>query len=84
MNMTGIHDLMVHDYGPEKVIASIHVEIPSNVPLVKAHQAMAQAQEELEKHGVELVIHIDPVVAHTNPPAATSSPGANMLTIPLK
>ncbi len=82
--MTGIHDLMVHDYGPEKVIASIHAEISSDVPLVKAHQAMAQAQEELEKYGVELVIHIDPVVARANPPAAPSVPGVHMATLPLK
>ncbi len=59
--VTGVHDLIIHDYGPGKVIASIHAEIPSYIPLTKAHQAMYQAEEELVKQGVSLVIHIDPV-----------------------
>ncbi len=59
--VTGIHDLVVHDYGPEKVIASIHAEMPSNVSLTKANQAVAEAEQEMKKQGVELVVHIDPV-----------------------
>ena len=59
--VTGIHDLVVHDYGPEKVIASIHAEMPSNVSLTKANQAVSEAEQEMKKQGVELVVHIDPV-----------------------
>lgn len=58
----GIHDLMIHDYGAGKVIASVHVEIPSHVSLIKAHEAMVQAELDMRKRGIDMVIHIDPVV----------------------
>ena len=63
--VVGFHDLVVHDYGPEKILASVHAEVPSHVPLVKAHEALAQTELDMQDQGVELVIHIDPVAVQT-------------------
>jgi len=57
----GFHDLIVHDYGPEKIIASVHVEVPADVPWVKVHETLAPTVLDMQTRGVELVIHIDPV-----------------------
>lgn len=59
--VAGVHDLIVHDYGPGKTIASIHAEIPSQVSLPKANESVEQAERVLRKQGVELIVHIDPV-----------------------
>jgi len=59
--VVGFHDLVVHDYGPEKILASVHAEVPSYVPLVKVHEALAQTELGMQDQGVELVIHVDPV-----------------------
>lgn len=58
--VAGIHGLTIHDYGPERVIASVHAEIPSDVPLAKARQAVAEAERTMKKQGVELTVHMDP------------------------
>ena len=62
--VTGVHDLELHDYGPEKVIASIHVEVPAHIPLVKAHEVTSRTELNMKRQGVDLVIHIDPVISH--------------------
>ncbi|AET67582.1 cation diffusion facilitator family transporter [Desulfosporosinus orientis DSM 765] len=59
----GVHDLELHDYGPEKVIASIHVEVPAHIPLVKAHEVTSRTELDMKQQGVDLVIHIDPVIS---------------------
>ena len=38
-NITGIHDLVVHNYGPGRIMASIHAEIPSNIDIMKIHDS---------------------------------------------
>jgi len=58
--ITGIHGLVVHDYGPGKLFASVHAEVPSYIPLIRAHEAAAVAERRAEKQGIELVVHIDP------------------------
>jgi len=63
--VVGFHDLVVHDYGPEKILASVHAEVPSNVPLLKVHEALFQTELGMQDQGVELVVHIDPVAAQT-------------------
>ncbi len=58
-----IHDLIVHDYGPGHRFASVHVEINSEVDVLKAHAAIDELERlVLEKQGVHLVIHYDPVL----------------------
>ena len=58
----GCHDLMVHDYGPGKCYASIHVEMDKDVDSMKCHDVIDHIEREcLEKFGTNLVIHYDPV-----------------------
>lgn len=57
------HDLMVHDYGPGKRFASIHVEMDRNEDPLLCHEIIDGLEREcLESHGVHLVIHYDPVI----------------------
>lgn len=57
----GAHDLMVHNYGPGRKIATIDVEVPWDLDLVTIHNIIDKAERELsEKHNLHLVIHIDP------------------------
>ena len=43
-NITGIHDLVVHNYGPGRIMASIHAEIPSNIDIMKIHDIIDTAE----------------------------------------
>lgn len=63
----GCHDLMVHDYGPGKRFASIHVEMDKDEDSLLCHEILDDMEREcMESHGVHLVIHYDPVI--TNDP----------------
>lgn len=58
----GIHDLIVHDYGPGRKFASVHAEIPENSNIVHAHEVIDEVERDVsEKLGIMLVIHMDPV-----------------------
>lgn len=58
----GIHDLIVHNYGPGRQIASVHVEVPYNINIVECHEQIDNCEKLVyEKTGVELVIHMDPI-----------------------
>lgn len=58
-----VHDLIIHTYGPNKYMASIHAEVPSDSSLVEIHDVIDQAEREVSrKFNVLLVIHMDPVV----------------------
>lgn len=59
----GYHDLMVHDYGPGKRFASIHVEMDHREDPLECHELIDDMEREcLRSHNVQLVIHYDPVV----------------------
>jgi len=58
----GIHDLIIHDYGPGRNFASVHVEVPQNINIVECHERIDLCEKLVcEKTGVELVIHMDPI-----------------------
>ena len=58
----GSHDLIVHNYGPAKSMASIHAEVPNNVDIEESHAVIDRIEREaMEKMGLFLVIHMDPV-----------------------
>lgn len=68
----GCHDLMVHDYGPGRRYASIHVEIDKNEDPMACHARIDRMEREcLKKYGTHLVIHYDPVV--TDDPEVNST-----------
>ena len=58
----GVHDLVVHSYGPGRDMASLHVEVPVDMPFSDSHDITEKAGNEVyEKLGVILVIHLDPI-----------------------
>lgn len=58
----GVHDLIIHNYGPGKCMASIHAEVPSTSSIVKIHEIIDKAEKEVsEKFNIHLVIHTDPI-----------------------
>lgn len=63
--ITGIHDLIVHDYGPGRVMISLHGEVPAEGDLIAMHDAVDLIERRLrEELGCEAVIHMDPVSAN--------------------
>ena len=63
----GVHDLEVHNYGPGRIFASVHAEVPAEVDVLVSHDIIDNVERELrERLGLHLTIHLDPVV--TNDP----------------
>ncbi|MGN0242340.1 MAG: cation diffusion facilitator family transporter [Candidatus Weimeria sp.] len=61
--ISGIHDLIVHDYGPGRRMVSLHAEVPADGNLIELHEIIDSAEEALENElGCEAVIHMDPIV----------------------
>ena len=59
----GYHDLMVHDYGPGRRFASVHVEMDRREDPLLCHELIDNLERECyDSHGIHLVIHYDPVV----------------------
>lgn len=66
----GIHDMMVHSYGPGTTLASLHVEVDGNANVYQIHDAIDRMERQLyEEAGVHATIHMDPIV--TNDPEIT-------------
>lgn len=60
--IVGIHDLVVHDYGPGRLMISLHAEVPGSGDIYLLHDAIDRAEQELnEKLNCEAVIHLDPI-----------------------
>lgn len=58
----GTHDLIVHNYGPGRSMASIHAEVPNDVDIEQSHEIIDRIEREAAKElGLFLVIHMDPV-----------------------
>lgn len=61
----GIHDLIVHDYGPGRRMISLHAEVPANENVLDIHDEIDNIETELKKKlGCETVIHMDPIVVN--------------------
>jgi cation diffusion facilitator family transporter len=64
-DIIGYHDLLIHQYGPNKTFASVHIEIDDRWNLPHAHEKIDAIEKKFkEELGVELVCHIDPVNLH--------------------
>lgn len=60
--ITGVHDLVIHNYGPGRYIASLHAEVPHDVPIMEIHDVIDKVEKEIgHKMNVYLSIHMDPV-----------------------
>ena len=65
-NITGVHDLIIHNYGPGRIMASIHAEIPANIDIMTIHNIIDTAEREISKElNIYLVIHMDPICVDT-------------------
>ena len=66
----GVHDLMIHDYGPGRQFASAHAEVPSSVDVMKSHDTIDLIERNIQrKYNLLISIHLDPIVvndAHIN------------------
>ncbi|MBQ0099020.1 MAG: cation-efflux pump, partial [Firmicutes bacterium] len=61
-NVVGIHDLMLHDYGPGRQILVLHVEVPAEGNIMELHDLIDNIEESLaDKFNVLATIHMDPV-----------------------
>lgn len=59
----GIHDMVVHNYGPGRIIASLHIEVDGSVNVFETHDMIDTIEKELrEVCGIEATIHMDPIV----------------------
>ena len=57
-----IHDLTVHNYGPGRRFASVHVEVPGNANIIDVHNMIDQAELKiLNQMGIVITIHMDPI-----------------------
>ncbi len=62
-DVIGIHDLIVHDYGPGRVMISLHAEVPANRNILDVHDTIDNIERRInETLGCQCVIHMDPVV----------------------
>ncbi len=60
----GIHDLLVHDYGPGRQFASLHVEMAADTDVIKSHDIIDQIERYfLNEDKIHVIIHYDPVVS---------------------
>ncbi len=58
----GTHDLIIHNYGPNQSMASIHAEVPNDVNIEAAHELIDRIERDaVDKFGILLVIHMDPI-----------------------
>lgn len=61
-HIIGVHDLIIHSYGPNKIMASIHAEVPYDLSIFTIHEIIDTAEKEIsEKLNILLVIHMDPI-----------------------
>lgn len=60
--VVGMHDLVIHDYGPGRRMCSFHAEVPEGDDIMEAHDAIDHIEREIqEKFGIETTAHMDPI-----------------------
>ncbi|MBP3582950.1 MAG: cation transporter [Clostridia bacterium] len=62
-DILGVHDLLVHNYGPHTFIASFHAEVDGKKDIYLLHDMIDNVEREIkERHGIQCTIHLDPIV----------------------
>ncbi len=60
--VVGMHDLVIHDYGPGRRMCSFHAEVPESDDIMEAHDAIDHIEREIhQKFGIETTVHMDPI-----------------------
>lgn len=58
----GVHDMMLHNYGPNKIFASAHIEVDSSKDIFETHDHIDNIEREVKENmNIDLVLHMDPV-----------------------
>ncbi len=61
-HVVGTHDLELHDYGPNRVMASIHAEVPDYMNIVEVHSSIDTLEHRIaDELGIDIVVHMDPI-----------------------
>ncbi len=64
-DFTGMHDLIVHNYGVGRTFASVHIEVPETIDIVACHEIIDACELRIKRElGIEMVIHMDPIAVH--------------------
>ena len=58
----GTHDLLVHDYGPGRQFASVHVEMAAEEDVIKSHDVLDNIERDFLNEGLHMIVHFDPIV----------------------
>lgn len=79
-HVCGIHDLIVHDYGPGRLIVSLHAEVDGSGDIYELHEAIDNIERELKRElNCLAVVHMDPVDTHDERTAAAREAMAEMV-----
>lgn len=63
--IVGIHDLIIHDYGPGRCFVSLHAEVPCDEDILEAHDAIDLTEKQLEnRYNCFATIHMDPIASN--------------------
>lgn len=61
----GVHDLIIHDYGPGRIIASVHAEVPCDADILEVHEVIDRVEKEINsKLNIVICIHMDPIAVN--------------------
>ena len=61
----GMHDLLVHNYGPGHVVASLHIEVDGRADVFTSHDMIDRIERQLRlEYGIEATVHMDPVAVN--------------------
>ena len=67
VNILEIHDLQVHDYGPGRILGSVHVELSDSLNIVEAHRIIDALEKQIEvEMNIVMTIHVDPISTDQN------------------
>lgn len=58
----GVHDIQIHNYGPNKYFIILHVEVDSKVDIMVSHELIDTIESDLKTEDIDVVIHMDPIV----------------------
>jgi hypothetical protein len=58
----GTHDLLIHDYGPGRRFASVHVEMAAEGDALGCHDTITQMEQDFLRDGLHMVVHYDPII----------------------
>lgn len=61
--VVGVHDMIIHDYGPQRRFASAHAEVPANADMMECHDVIDLIERDImAEFGLLISIHMDPIV----------------------